>query len=211
MTDMDRVILVIGWGNMSRLRALDFFAREGDWQTQSYADKILSLDAWEINPDYEPALRKNLPMANVTIGDSYALAKLPENQGRFDFIFIDNPGGGIFGDGHCEHFDALELVPLLLDQDGYVVFNVNMKPFDYGKDPAWKAAREEYYGVDDASDLSWRVMLRKFYRRKFESLGLNAEWLICIPSADAYGGRPDCRFGLAVAKVISVTKETKEV
>jgi len=52
------------------MRALEIFAREGDWQTQAYADKVKSLEAWEINPAFESALRKNLPGAKILITDS---------------------------------------------------------------------------------------------------------------------------------------------
>ena len=48
--------------------ALDFFAREGDWQTQHYADKVKKVYAWEINPQHEQSLKRNLPAsANVSI------------------------------------------------------------------------------------------------------------------------------------------------
>jgi hypothetical protein len=86
-----------------------------------------SVDLWEINPAYEAALREAMPTARVTIGDSHELATRPENQHRFDAILMDNHVG-VFG-GHVEHFDALELVPRLLDRGGGVlVVNLCTQP-----------------------------------------------------------------------------------
>ena len=60
--------------DLSRYDALEFFAREGDWQTLSYADRVRSVEAWEIDPAYEEGLRRNLPQAVIRIGNSFELA-----------------------------------------------------------------------------------------------------------------------------------------
>ncbi|MDA2922519.1 hypothetical protein MYX07_04620, partial [Patescibacteria group bacterium AH-259-L07] len=52
---------------MRQMRALEVFAREGDWQTMIYADSIKSLDAWEVDHRFEKKLRKNLLKANIKI------------------------------------------------------------------------------------------------------------------------------------------------
>ena len=79
----------ISLGDMS---ALEFFAREGDWQTVEYCHEVKSLDAWEIDSQFKAALLRNLPNANITIGDSYELAKIKENHEKFNFIVIDYSG-----------------------------------------------------------------------------------------------------------------------
>ena len=90
---MRRVVAKLeGFGvELDKLDGLEFYAREGDWQTISYSGRLSTLHAWEIDPDRETALRRNLPRAIIRIGDSYELALLPEYQHKFSFINFDNP------------------------------------------------------------------------------------------------------------------------
>jgi hypothetical protein len=108
------------------LRALDFYAGEAKWitpQLKGFSDVTL----WEVNPAFEATLRERMPNARVQIGDSYAMARLPENRGRFDLILMDNHVGA-FG-VHVEHFDALNHVPTLLSEGGgYLVLNICTSP-----------------------------------------------------------------------------------
>ena len=145
--------------------ALEFFAREGDWQTVSYASKVAELHAWEIDPVHEVALRANLPGAHVRIGDAYQLAGLSEFAGRFDFINIDNPQG-IFGDEdkYCEHFEALPLVRLLMRSRAIVIFDVNYRPYNYDRLPQWKRRREVFYGTEETATLGFDF-IAECYRR----------------------------------------------
>lgn len=154
--------------DFSRKVALEFFAREGDWQTIQYADKVKSLDAWEISSEFETALRSNLPSANVTIGDSFLLAKEASNQHKYDFVVIDNPQ--MIYAGKCEHFEALELVDNILSDSGIVIFNVNKAPFDYDKTSAWAKRRNSFYKLDDCSTLSSEYLL-DFYTDYFKQRG----------------------------------------
>jgi hypothetical protein len=167
--------------DLGRLRALEFFAREGDWQAVSYAPEVASLDAWEINPQCEPGLRRNLPQATIRIGDSYALARLPEYAGRFDLVVMDNPQVTFGPRGeHCEHFDALDLVPVLLAPRGIVVFNVNHSPYGYDRQPEWQRRRQAYYGVEQTAHLELDF-LESFYRRLFHARGYDITFLLFEP------------------------------
>jgi hypothetical protein len=160
--------------DLSRARALEFFAREGDWQATAYVGRVASLEAWEVDAAREARLRANLPHATVRIVDSIVFASRPENRGRFDFVVLDNPQG-CFGPGarYCEHFEALEAACGLLSERAVLVFNVNRTPFDFDRFPAWQARRSRYYGVDDASRLSASFLLA-FYRSLLERRGLSS-------------------------------------
>lgn len=159
--------------NLSQMTALEFFAREGDWQTLDYVNKVKTVHAWEIDPQFEANLRKNLPNAHIRIGDSYSMAKDLEFKHKFDFIVLDNPQN-VFA-GYCEHFEALPLVKDLAKKNSPIVlfFNVNKKPFNYQDHPAWQSRRSEYYGRD-ASDLSLDF-LKEFYVRKMQDYGFKVE------------------------------------
>lgn len=153
-------------------RALEFFAREGNWQTVSYAGEVASLDAWEIDRQFEPALRKNLPKARIRIGNSFALAKKAEFKNAFDFIVVDNPQG-IFGNKsqYCEHFEVLDLLPRLIRGDAIVIFDINRAPFNYHRFPEWRARREKFYKRERTARLGLDFLAR-FYKRYLVARGL---------------------------------------
>jgi hypothetical protein len=157
---------------LGEYRALEFFARAGDWQTNAYATKVKSLSAWEINPDFELDLKRNLPGAEIRIGDSYELALEESRQGTFEFIVFDNPQN-VFAD-HCEHFEALPLISQLMATKGLVVFNINRRPFKYVESPEWQRRRKEYYGRDaSALDVDFFIA---FYGVKFAAMGLKVRF-----------------------------------
>jgi hypothetical protein len=157
---------------LGEYRALEFFARAGDWQTTVYASKVKSLSAWEIAPDYEMDLKRNLPGAEIRIEDSYKLAQEKCYQNAFEFIVFDNPQS-VFGD-YCEHFEALPLLLQLMAKQGLVIFNINRRPFNYEQSPAWQKQRMEYYGCD-ASTLDAGFFLA-FYACKFAAMGLKVRF-----------------------------------
>jgi hypothetical protein len=166
---------------LDTLDALEFYAREGDWQAAGYAPWVRSVEAWEIDPRCEPALRRNLPGARIRIGDSYAMAREPGNSGGFDFIVLDNPQGVFGPQGHwCEHFEALELVPQLLRTPGVVICNVNTAPYDYDQHPAWRARREAFYGIPTTERLE-AEFVEGFYRRWWAARGLDTAGFFLEP------------------------------
>ena len=165
---------------------LEFFAREGDWQTVSYAREIAQLDAWELDPKFEAALHANLPRAHIRIGDSFTLAKHKQFAGKFDFIVFDNPQG-LFGheNQYCEHFEALELTSGLMKLETVAIFNVNREPFNYNPRSEWAKRRREFYGRSNTSLLE-KDFLLSFYRGYFQALGLELLHSFVEPRHDRY-------------------------
>jgi hypothetical protein len=153
--------------DISKMHALEFYARKGNWQTIKYYNKVKTIDAWEIDNKFEFYLRNNLPKANIKIGDSYKMSLEVENKERFDFIVLDNPQA-LFGEDikYCEHFEAMELVNQLLTSKGIIIFNVNRKPFDYDKHPEWQKRRTKFYGRN-AQSFSIDFLLN-FYNEFFQ-------------------------------------------
>ena len=166
--------------------ALEFFAREGDWQTVSYASEVAELHAWEIDPVHEAALRANLPEAHVRIGDAFQLATLSEFAARFDFINIDNPQV-TFGDHdqYCDHFEVLALVRLLMRPRVVLIFDVNYKPYDYDRLPEWKRRRDVFYGVEETAILEFDF-IGEFYTKYFHSQGLKTHFVFVEDRHDGH-------------------------
>jgi len=171
---------------LSKMRGLEFFAREGDWQTISYAQKIAELDAWEIDPKFELALRANFPRARIRIGNSFELAQRKEFAGVFDFIVYDNPQG-VFGDSkqYCEHFEALETASLLARPESISIFNVNRQPFNYHNFPDWRRRREGFYKQANTSLLEEEFIL-DFYRAYFQARGFDLREAFVEPRHENY-------------------------
>jgi len=170
--------------DLSRMRALEVFAREGNWQTVVYAQNVKTLDAWEIDPDFEGSLRKNLPTARVTITDSIEEIKREEYFSRYDFIVVDNPMGCYgLNKMYCEHFDVIPRICNLLDQRGVLIFNINKEPFNFENFPEWQKKRSRFYKRKDTSHLSIPWLLR-FYERLFKNFEYKTEFCFSISRGD---------------------------
>lgn len=171
--------------DMRSLAALDFFAREGDWQAVVYAREVGSLEAWEINPDFLPGLRRNLPGATLRIVDSYAHGVTTDE--RFDFVVLDNPQA-TFGpeERYCEHFEALPVALRLLRPGAFLIFNVNWSPFDFDAHPEWQRRRAAFYGIAETSRLSPTKFLLPFYANYFAARGFRTLQSFVQPRNDEY-------------------------
>jgi hypothetical protein len=159
---------------------LDFFAREGDWQTKYIAERVEKIYAWEMNKNFEEQLRLNLPLdAEITMGNSFLLAR--EAEAMFDIVIFDNPQG-CYGNSqeYCEHFEALPLLPnLLKEAGGLVIANIKTEPFNYEDKTLWQQKRQAFYGSDNTARLS-EQFVTDFYRKYFESLGYNTQFSFLV-------------------------------
>lgn len=171
--------------DMRKLSALDFFAREGDWQTVVYAREAGAIETWEIDPEFLPGLQRNLPEATVRIVDSYVYGE--QSPDRFDFVVLDNPQA-IFGpeSRYCEHFEALPVALRLLRPNAFLIFNLNWAPFNFEAHIEWKRRRAEFYGVGDTASLSIEDFLLPFYQRYFEAHGFKVLQGFVQPRNDEY-------------------------
>jgi len=159
--------------DMSDFHVLDFFAREGDWLTFSYTKHVKKIVAWEIEHKYFENLKINLPNAEITIGNSFDLIK--NETRKFNMIVVDNPNG-CYGDQnqYCEHFDAINSISKNMKNDCIVFFNVKSKPFNYKDNSRWQERRNQFYGLNDSSDLQLNFF-NKFYYDLFEKMGYNVK------------------------------------
>ena len=160
--------------DISSFHALDFFAREADWQTQYYALKVKKIYAWEIEKRFEENLKKNLPpTAQINIGDSFKLAR--ECSKKFDMIVLDNPQGLFGSEGqYCEHFEALPAIISLLKDKCVLILNVKSKPFDYKRQKKWQEKRGNFYGKEDCSNLR-PSFIKSYYKKILFSFGFTTQ------------------------------------
>ena len=171
--------------DMQKLSALDFFAREGDWQTVVYAREVGTIQAWEISPEFLPGLKRNLPDAKLCIVDSYSYGA--QTKDRFDFVVLDNPQATFGPDGrYCEHFEALPVALRLLKPGAFLIFNLNWAPFNFSAHAEWQRRRAEFYCVPDTAFLSLEGFLLPFYQRYFEARGFKVIQGFVQPRNDEY-------------------------
>ena len=167
--------------DLSKMKALEIFAREGDWQTLSYADKVASLEAWEIDPSFKKGLKKNLRNAKIKITDSIKEISKKANFYKYDFIVVDNPQY-CYGPKleHCEHFSVIPKIAKLLNNKGVIIFNINKQPFGFDTLPLWQNRRSDFYGVKDTSKMSVNWLL-DFYKKLFMKFGYKTKIRFNVP------------------------------
>ena len=162
---------------LEKLNTLEMFARDGTWQTTFYANKVKTLEVWEVDPIWEKDLEKNLPKAKIRILDSIKNIQTNEKISKFDLVMIDNPMN-IYGDKnkdlknmYCEHFDVIKNIYKIINKESIIIFNVNRHPFDYEKFPIWKNRRDKFYRNKDTGDLT-QDFLFNFYEKLFKKINL---------------------------------------
>ena len=156
--------------DIAKLNALEVFGRAGDWHTTVYANRVKSLQVWEIDKKWKNILKKNLPNAKIKILDSIKTIVENLEPSKFDLIVIDNPmttfGTKKEPNLYCEHFDFIKNIGNIIDKEAIIIFNINKNPFNYDEFPEWKKRREKFYGRKRTSKLSPRFLI-KFYKKLF--------------------------------------------
>lgn len=165
--------------SLKRFKALDLFARKGDWQTYVYANQVATLEAWEILPEFEAELNQNLPNAIIRITDSILELKNGFSN-KYDFIVLDNPQN-TFGENHeyCEHFDVLPHIHQLIDKKAIVIFNINKNPFNIEKYEKWENRRNQFYGKEETKNININE-LAHFYTQYFLDFRLKTNFNFAV-------------------------------
>ena len=160
--------------DVSKLNALEVFGRAGDWHTTAYANRVKSLQVWEIDKKWKNILKKNLPNAKIKILDSIKIIVENLEPSKFDLIVIDNPmntwGTKKEPNLYCEHFDFIKHIGNIIDKEAILIFNINKNPFDYDKFLEWKKRREKFYKRKRTSKLSLQFLIL-FYKKLFLMIG----------------------------------------
>ena len=169
---------------LNKLSTLEMFGRDGTAHVTAYAEKVRSLEVWEIDKKWEADLKNNLPNAKIKIIDSVNQINNGLNLPKFDLIIIDNTIP-MFGpenepNKYCEHFDFIKNIGKIMEDNAIIVFNINKEPFNYDHQLAWKKRREEFYGAVNTSNLSIEFLLN-FYKELFLNLNLATDFCDYVP------------------------------
>ncbi len=169
---------------LNKLSTLEMFGRDGTAHVTAYAEKVRSLEVWEIDKKWKADLKNNLPNAEIKIIDSVNQINNGRNLPKFDLVIIDNTIP-MFGpedepNKYCEHFDFIKNIGKIMEDDAIIVFNVNKQPFNYEHQLAWKKRREEFYGTVNTGNLSIEFLLN-FYKELFLNLNLITDFCDFVP------------------------------
>lgn len=169
---------------LKEMEALEVFAHSGFLHTRDYHPHVARLEAWELDPRQEAALRRNLPGAEVKITDSYEeIRKTPR---QYDLILLDAPDS-VYGDHgqFCEHFVMLPEVFRVAAAATVLILNVvpgypNGQPHRTQFTENHLAYRRQFYGTDHPAWLPITDMI-PVYRRQIEAHGFELEWYFSLP------------------------------
>jgi len=168
---------------LEKFNALEMFGRNGTWHTSFFADKVKSIEIWEIDRKWRKKLEKNFPNSKIKILDSIKTIKEEESLEKFNLLLIDNPMN-IFGQNqegseknYCEHFEILPEISKIIQDESLVIFNINRCPFDYDKYPLWEQRREKFYSNTNTNNMSLEF-LHEFYANLFQKMGFRTIFYI---------------------------------
>ena len=163
---LENVLLSIE--NLDKKSVLDVFAREGDWNSFLIYEKCQKMECWEIDSSFKKKLKENLPNAKIKILDSIKTINSYEGVPKYDIIFIDNSLGIYSKNQYCEHFNFIKNTKRLLKKEGYLIFNVSIKPFIGENYEEYKNKRKLFYKTSETT-LNYLI---KFYKDLF---GINSQ------------------------------------
>jgi len=164
-TPMDIVLLWLKTSKYlpEKLVAVEPFGMHGLWHTRDYAELCSYNEIFEIEKDYYDFLKKSYPAFSCRMEDSIkAIQEKRLHRSAYNFIVIDNPYGGLYGDNYCEHFDLFYPALDYLDDKAILVLNIVMDS-DFKREV--RERRISFYGK--AEMLPKEAL--EFYTREIES------------------------------------------
>jgi hypothetical protein len=169
---------------LHEMQALEVFAHCGFLHSKDYHRRVASLEAWELDPQQEADLRRNLPGAEVKITDSFA--EIRKTTRNYDLIIVDAPEN-IFGDRgqFCEHFEMLPEVFHVVTDSAVVILNALVGyPADNRARRRFTTEqldrRRRFYGTDHPEMLRVTEMA-PVYWRLLNAHGFELEWYFTVP------------------------------
>ena len=148
------------------------FGGAGFRHTIDYAPFVASLDVWEIDPDREPALRRNLPGARILITDS--IEEIRQTPNRYGIVVVDNATP--FGGRLVEHFDLFPDLFRIATDPCVLILNACPSPAGGSRrDPALASRRAAFYRTDTPLDVPMERMVETYVRLMAER-GLRLDW-----------------------------------
>lgn len=160
------------------LTTLEVFGGSGNLHTKDYVSQVSTLEVWDIDPKNEETLKRNFPMAEVKITDSYK--EIKSTPGKYDLIVIDNPIS-TFG-GHCEHFDLFPDIFRVAKDSAILILDVIPEINDVARkkypnlfNETQLTHRKSFYQTNRPERVSFNQMI-EVYKNMIVDSGFNLEW-----------------------------------
>lgn len=164
--------------DISNMRFLDPFAKEGKKQTCFFSGKVRTMEVWEIDEIFTKTLTQKFPDATVRCVDS--IERVQQNTlDKFDLVIIDSPLSTYCNNEYAENFEIIEKIGNILSDNSIVIINICTKPFNMHEErnKLWKTRRSSFFGmhcVSKDSQVSLTDAINK-YVNILEKQGLAVE------------------------------------
>lgn len=177
MTRVVKQVIVKGI-KLDTLTALEIFGGSGELHTDVYAPLVRKLDVWEIDGGNVERLKKNIPLANVKMTDSYK--EISKSKSKYDLIVCDNPM--IRHGDHFEHFDIVDDLSRVMKKSVILVLNIipcknifSLKRYPRVFVGKHRERRQQFYGVENPDRLPLSQVVAT-YKRIFSKHGFRIKW-----------------------------------
>jgi hypothetical protein len=164
--------------NLKDLDALEIFGYTGEYHTRFYAPFVRKLEVWEIDQKYKESLRRNLPLAEIKITDSFK--EIKQTGMKYGLIVVDNPMS-TFGD-YCEHFNLFPDIFRIVGEQAVLILNVIPKITLRDRenrpdlfDDKQLELRSSFYRTQQPDHISFEDMITRYKDLYFEN-GYILDW-----------------------------------
>ncbi len=170
---------------LDALDALEMFAHTGFLHTKDYHPLVGSLEAWELDPEKEPELRRNLPGATIKITDAFQ--EIRKVTRKYSLLVVDVPERcESDGQVYWEHYEVLPDVLRAATDSALLLINVRpgRNGGEFRKCPPFPDGllqrRKEFFGTDHPEFIPITDMIPA-YRRLLGANGFELEWYFSMP------------------------------
>ena len=157
---------------VAQWEALELFGGKGILHTMDYINLIGQLDVWDIHPEHEAILKKNLPGANIEIVDNRQELKITDK--KYDVAICDN---GMGTEDKQEHFLIFDDMVGVLKDKAVMIINVVPEKTKLSQtrmatnfNAKHIKARQDFYGLENVENISSKMM-GVIYHYKLHELG----------------------------------------
>ena len=165
---------------LNKMKGVDIFAGNGTFCSHVMANKIKTMDCFELDNKIFKELTHNLSKFD-SVKNFYncdSIKFFSNKSKKYNFLFLDNPQG-MYGQ-YFEYFDALSNIKNMSDKKSILIHNLNVKPYRYDKLSLWAKERNLFYGKEDCSNLDLDFM-REFHISFFKKMDIKVKSLEFIP------------------------------
>ena len=163
---------------------IDLFSGDGSFCSYILWEIAAQMDCVVYDESAIAEVRKKIPKANVIHGDACVIAR--DTTKNYEIVFCDNPQG-ILPNKTCEYFELLVTMPKLVKKGGYLIHNINVRPYNFDSSSEWASCRRAFYKSNQIESLDINLMT-SFHENMVRKQGFNIQSVTAYPR-EIYQGK----------------------